>query len=80
LLKDPRGRAEPCGPKAVDPSVGNQLPIIRAAGNGRCDIVKRLLMDKRVNPFLDERTMMAAQIGWHFDVEKILKNDPRYKP
>jgi hypothetical protein len=36
-------------------------------------------VDKRVNPFLDERTMVAAQLGWHFDVEKILKKDPRYE-
>lgn len=69
LLKDPR----------VDHSIQEQSPIVRAAGNGRCDIVKRLLMDKRVNPFLDKRTVIAVQLGWHFDVEKILKKDPRYK-
>ena len=48
LLKDPRGRAEPCGPKAVDPSAQKQCAIRWAAENGHLQVVKRLLQDPRV--------------------------------
>ena len=41
LLKDPRGRAEPCGPKAVDPSISYQCPIRWASENGHHKVVKR---------------------------------------
>jgi ankyrin repeat protein len=47
LLKDHRGRAEPCGPKAVDPSVQDQYALRWAAENGFHKVVALLLQDPR---------------------------------
>jgi hypothetical protein len=47
LLKDTRGRAEPCGPKAVDPSTDNQYTIRWASQKGYSQVVETLLKDSR---------------------------------
>jgi Ankyrin repeats (3 copies) len=72
LLKDPRGRAEPCGPKAVDPSVNDQEPIRWATAGGHLNVVKRLLKDPRVD--LTKAIKKAAKDGHLEVVEELMKH------
>jgi Ankyrin repeats (3 copies)/F-box-like len=78
LLKDPRGRALPCGLKAVDPSAYDQCAIRLASENGRYEVVKRLLQDSRVDPSANDQYAIrwAAENG-HLKVVDLLLKDSR---
>jgi hypothetical protein len=88
LLKDPRGRAEPCGPKAVDPSAENQYAIKWAVYRGHLQVVTLLLQDHRgraepcgpkaVDPSVDGQYTIKMAINMrHYEIEKLLLQDSR---
>ena len=56
LLKDPRGRAEPCGPSASDPSVDNQYAIKWASKYGHHKVVALLSQHPRVGMIMPHVT------------------------
>ena len=78
LLKDSRGRAEPCGPKAVDPSADNQYAIQFSSMFGHTKIVERLLQDSRADPSADNQYAIGqAAKGGHLQIVEALLKDPR---
>jgi Ankyrin repeats (3 copies) len=78
LLKDPRGRAEPCGSKAVDPSVDDQYAIKWASRLGYIEIVGLLLKDSRVDPSAeDQYAIKWAYKREHKKIMEMLLQDSR---
>jgi ankyrin repeat protein len=78
LLEDPRGRAEPCGPKAVDPSANDQYAIRHACHNGHYDVVERLLLCDKIDPSaMLQLSLRSAASEGHLKIVALLLKDPR---
>lgn len=65
----------------VDPTVGKNLPIRRAAENGHVEVVRLLLQDSRVDPAADYNYAIEYAVkNGHTEVVRLLLQDDRVDP